>query len=286
VIKFCLIGAAGYVAERHMKAIKEVGGDLVAALDPHDSVGILDSYFPDCAFFTEFERFDRHCSKKEVKIDYVSICSPNYLHDAHIRFALRIGADAICEKPLVLNVHNLKSLKEFEEESNNRVWNILQCRLHPNVKVMDFPWSQHNWLLRHNVYVEYVTPRGKWYDYSWKSNVEKSGGLATNIGVHLFDLLSFAFGRLESAYVSRFNHREVVGRLYLKSAVVKYRLSTNQEIPKRIFRIDEQHEIDLTNGFNDLHTESYRQILDGKGFGIDDTLGAIEICEAIRGMMK
>lgn len=274
---FVLIGAAGYVAPKHMKAIKDVGGTLVAALDPHDSVGILDSYFPECAFFTEFERFDRFCSIH--KIDYVSICSPNYLHDADARLAMRIGADAICEKPVTLTERNLDGLLNVERLTGKRVWNVLQCRYHPAVSTVDLPTPQGR---KVDIEIEYVTPRGNWYDYSWKSNVKKSGGLATNVGVHLFDLVTHLYGECEEVIVDTRCDRYMEGRLELISAHVSWKLSIEMgSTPKRVFRI-EGRDYDLTNGFTDLHTKVYREILDGNGIGLEEARESIRICESIR----
>ena len=282
--KFVLMGAAGYVAPRHMKAIHHVGGDLVAAYDPHDSVGILDSYFPNCAFFTEFERLDRHIEKlrmKGTKIDYVSVASPNYLHDAHCRWALRIGADAICEKPLTNNARNLYSLKDLE--NGNKVFTILQLRLHENAQKIRERVSEKPF---HEVRVNYCTPRGKWYLHSWKGDVSKSGGLATNIGVHLFDLVSWLFGPWSGSngLIVETNEPDVVsGRLVLKYADVNWRLSIRQdEKPERTFEIDGEP-IEFSEGFTGLHDKSYEEILAGNGFGIIDAFQSIAICEAIRG---
>lgn len=274
---FAIIGAAGYVAPRHMKAIKDVGGTLVAALDPHDSVGVLDQYFPKCDFFTEFERFDRHCSRKSI--DYVSICSPNYLHDAHCRFAMRIGADAICEKPVTLTQHNIDDLSMVEQQTGRRVWNVLQCRYHPSVASPLLPAP-----LDHKVDIvfDYVTPRGRWYDYSWKADPKKSGGLATNIGVHLFDLVTHLYGRSSHVKVHESSERTMSGYLSLRCANVSWRLSiAMNEVPKRIFNIG-GIQYDLTSGFADLHTKVYQEILAGNGFGLEEARQSIKICEAIR----
>ena len=274
MIKFALIGAAGYIAPRHMKAIKDVGGELVVALDPHDSVGVLDSYFPDCAFFTEFERFDRHCEKLRREgqgVDYVSICSPNYLHDAHCRFAMRIGADAICEKPLVLNERNLDALKALEEETGRRVWGVYQLRYHSEVQRMkEFVDTRSD---NYAVEIDYQTPRGKWYYHSWKGQMEKSGGVETNIGCHLFDITSYLFGEL------KYDHdRE---SLWSENATVEWCLSIRKGDPRRFFKINREY-FDLNGGFTELHTEVYRQILAGNGIGIEDVRESVRICEAIR----
>ena len=274
---FALIGAAGYVAPRHMEAIRNLGGKLVAALDPHDSVGILDLYFPECHFFTEFERFDRHCTKLDGAIDYVSICSPNYLHDAHCRFAMRIGADAICEKPLVVSPHNLDELKEIEHHTGRRVWNILQCRLHPSVRAFTMkPGMKAD--------ITYTTPRGHWYDYSWKGNQEKSGGILYNIGVHLFDLMSYLFGELIEIYHVGMDKHLAFGSFALQSADVSFRLSTrlNHSLTRTIlFPGYDDAGIDLTTGFTQLHTESYRGIIYDQGFGIDEARKGIELCHSL-----
>ena len=276
-MKFALIGASGFVAPRHMKAIKEVGGELVAALDPHDSVGILDSYFPDCHFFTEFERFDRHCSLRR-DIDYVSICSPNYLHDSHARFAMRIGADAIVEKPLVLNTKNLDQLVKVEHETGRRVNTILQLRHHPSVKD-SFNYCQT--VEKENVAIRYFTPRGRWYDYSWKSDAEKSGGLIFNIGVHLVDVCTYLWGDLLGVSWVTGNSRYLSGRFRLVRADVNFTLDTEMGLkPTRTFRIGVD-ELDLSDGFTDLHTTSYQEIINGNGWGIRDAYQATKICQAI-----
>jgi len=281
MVDFALIGAAGYIAPKHLQAIKDVGGNLVAAVDPHDSVGIIDSYFPECSFFTEFERFDRHCEKLRRQghgIDYVSICSPNYLHDAHCRFALRIGADAICEKPLVLHERNLDSLKDMEEEKGRNIYTILQLRLHPEISKFNL-WKTK---FPMRIAIEYVTPRGKWYDHSWKGDVKKSGGLATNIGIHLFDLSVSLFGKCKNVTAWTENNRLCKGFMELQSAKVYWELSAEMgRSPVRKFIINDQ-EIELSNGFKDLHTKSYEQILAGKGFGIEDVRESVRICEIIR----
>lgn len=273
---FILIGAAGYVAPRHMAAIKAIGGNLVAAYDPHDSVGILDKYFPDCAFFTEFERLDRYVEKVGA-VDYVSIASPNYLHDAHCRWALRIGADAICEKPLVINERNLDSLARLE--NGNRVWTVLQLRLHPKAIALKERYTD---TAQHIVNVNYATARGKWYKYSWKGDISKSGGLATNIGIHLFDLVAWMFGDVESVPFIENSPECVSGVLFLERAEVSFRLSIRKdEPPERVFKIDGES-MDLSHIFDSLHIEIYKNILAGNGFGIEDTRQAIRICEDIR----
>lgn len=291
---FALIGAAGFVAPRHMKAIAEVGGQLVAALDPNDSVGVIDSSFPAADFFTEFERFDRHVDKlrrKGRKLDYVSICSPNYLHDAHIRFALRNQAQAICEKPLVLNPWNIDGLQEIEQETGTRVFNILQLRLHPSIialrEAMQAAGDQ-----THEVEITYITARGNWYHRSWKGQLEKSGGIATNIGVHFFDMLTWIFGDIEQSLVHLRQPDCAAGNLQLTNARVRWFLSINAEhLPDaqqaanqrtyRSIRVDGQ-EIEFSEGFADLHTASYRQILAGQGHGLETARQAVEMVYHIR----
>ena len=292
--RFALVGAAGYIAPRHMKAIRDTGHELVAALDPNDSVGVIDSYFPDADFFTEFERFDRHVDKlrrKGDKIDYVSICSPNYLHDAHIRFALRNGAHAICEKPIVLNPWNVDALEEIEQETGCRVFSIQQLRLHPAIVALkDRVDAQGN--RTHDVDVTYVTPRGHWYHSSWKGDLAKSGGVATNIGLHFFDMLLWVFGPVLENAVHTNRADCAAGTLILSRARVRWFLSVNaahlpaaaREGGKRTYRIitvsGEPQE--FSEGFGELHTESYRDILSGHGFGLDDARAAIETVSAIR----
>ena len=267
--RFALIGAAGYIAPRHMKAIKETGNNLVAALDPHDSVGILDSYFPNAHFFTEFERFDRHLEKlkrKGVGIDYLVVCSPNYLHDAHIRFGLRLGANVICEKPLVLNPWNVEALKEIEGEYPGNVFNILQLRLHPSVialkeKVDNGPADKV-----YKIDLQYFTSRGNWYHRSWKGEESKSGGIVTNIGVHFFDMLLWIFGDVEKNAVDQNEKTIASGFLKLKKAEVNWLLSIDQaNLPQvvkakgeRTFRSlnIEGEAFEFSDGFTDLHTKS------------------------------
>lgn len=292
---FALIGAAGYIAPRHMKAIKDTGNDLVAAFDPNDSVGIMDSYFPQAAFFTEFERFDRHVDKlrrQGGKIDYVSICSPNYLHDAHMRFALRNDADAICEKPIVLNPWNIDALQEIERETCNRIYTILQLRLHESIialkkKVESGPSDKI-----YEFDLTYQTSRGNWYYTSWKGDVAKSGGIATNIGVHFFDMLGWIFGKVKENIVHIHTHDRAAGLLEFERARVRWFLSIEYDtIPqnikssgKRTYRsmeVDGQ-QIEFSDGFTELHTTSYQDILSGGGFRIDASRQAIEIVHDIR----
>ncbi|RVU25539.1 Gfo/Idh/MocA family oxidoreductase [Sandaracinomonas limnophila] len=293
---FALIGAAGYIAPRHMKAIKDTGNDLVAAFDPYDGVGIMDSHFPNADFFTEFERFDRHVDKLRRQgnpIDFISICSPNYLHDAHIRFALKSGCDVICEKPLVLNPWNLDAIAEIEQETGKRVYSILQLRLHPSIialkeKIKNGPKDKV-----YDINLNYITSRGKWYHRSWKGVLEKSGGIATNIGVHFFDMLSWIFGEVQENLVTSINSETAKGNLKLKQANVNWSLSIDyNEIPeqvrlqgKRTYRTltIEGEEIEFSDGFTELHTKSYEEILKGNGFGVMENKTAIEIVSKIRG---
>jgi UDP-N-acetyl-2-amino-2-deoxyglucuronate dehydrogenase len=294
VNRFALIGAAGYVAPRHMKAIQETGHQLVAALDPNDSVGIIDSYFPDADFFTEFERFDRHVDKlrrKAQKVDYVSICSPNYLHDAHIRFALRNQAHAICEKPTVLNPWNLDALEEIEQETGCRVLTIQQLRLHPALIALKRRIVADE-ARTYDVDLTYITSRGHWYQSSWKGDIAKSGGIATNIGLHFFDLLVWVFGAVRESTVHANRPDCAAGVLRLQRARVRWFLSINPgHIPdahrqkgKRTYRsiTVDQEEVEFSEGFTELHTESYREILCGRGFGLDAVRGAVETVSEIR----
>ena len=292
---FALIGAAGYIAPRHLKAIKDTNNNLVAAFDRFDSVGVMDSYFPNSDFFVEFERFDRHIEKlhrNAVNLDYVSICTPNYLHDSHIRMALRRGADAICEKPLVLNPWNIDALAEIEKETGNKIFSILQLRLHPSIialreKVKNGPKDKI-----YDVDLTYLTSRGNWYYTSWKGDKEKSGGIATNIGVHFYDMLGWIFGDLKENKVHVHNHDRAAGNLEFEQARVRWFLSINYDtIPgevkntgQRTFRSIkvEGEEIEFSNGFTDLHTESYKDILSGKGFGVEHARQSIEIVHDIR----
>jgi len=294
---FALIGAAGYIAPRHLQAIKDTGNTLVAALDKSDSVGVLDKYFPDARFFTEFERFDRHAEKlrrqgPEKAIDYVSICSPNYLHDAHIRFALRIGADAICEKPLVLNPWNIDALREFEHETGKRIWTVLQLRLHPSIIALKEKVEKEKSEKKYEIDLTYITSRGRWYSVSWKGDFHKSGGVATNIGIHFFDMLLWIFGSPKHQEVHLSTPEKASGFLELEKARVRWFLSLDHsDLPpeavtagKRTFRaltIDGQA-IEFSDGFADLHTAVYRETLAGKGFGLDDSLPSIQLAHDIR----
>ena len=293
---FVLIGAGGYIAPRHMKAIKDTGNNLLAALDRHDSVGIMDSYFPEADFFTEFERFDRHVEKLKrqgIHTDYVSVCSPNYLHDAHIRFGLRIGADVICEKPVVLNPWNIDALMEIEKETGRNVYTILQLRLHPAIialreKIKNGPADK-----KYKVKLHYITSRGHWYHTSWKGDIQKSGGIATNIGVHFFDMLLWIFGDLKESTVQQHTDDTASGTLELEKANVEWFLSIDantlpEEIKKegkRTFRtltIDGDA-FEFSEGFTELHTRSYEEIIAGRGFPISETKKAIEVVSKIRG---
>ena len=295
---FALIGAAGYIAPQHMKAIMETGNKLVAAADPNDSVGVIDSYFPEAAFFTEFERFDRHAEKlrrKEQPIDYVSICSPNYLHDAHIRFALRIKAEAICEKPLALNPWNLDALAELEAEFGCRVWNILQLRLHPSIIALKEKVTAEIAADPRKMYdidLTYLTARGRWYFVSWKGYPEKSGGIATNIGVHFFDMLAWIFGPVEIQVVHLHRPDTAAGYFKLAHARVRWFLSVNADyLPEeavsrkartyRSITVDGE-EIEFSGGFVNLHTRSYEAILAGQGFGVEEARSSIETVHHIR----
>lgn len=293
---FALIGAAGYIAPRHMKAIKDTGNNLLAAYDKADSVGIIDSHFPSADFFVEFERFDRHIEKlkyeEDLYLDYVSICSPNYLHDAHIRFALRSGADAICEKPLVLNPWNIDKLQKVEEKTGKNIYNILQLRVHPSIielreKVANAPKNA-----KFEVDLTYLTSRGHWYQTSWKGDVSKSGGIATNIGVHFYDMLSWIFGGVQENIVHVHEKDRAAGYLEFENARVRWFLSINskylpEEVKKkgqttfRSITIDGE-ELEFSGGFTDLHTMVYKDILEGKGYGLEAARTAIEIVHKIR----
>jgi len=293
---FALVGAAGYIAPRHMKAIKETNNNLIAALDTFDSVGIIDSYFPNADFFVEFERFDRHISKlsfeKNIALDYVSICTPNYLHDAHIRFALRQNADAICEKPLVLNPWNIDSLETIENETGRRIWNILQLRVHPSIVALKEKIENGPKDKIYDVDLTYLTSRGHWYYTSWKGDLEKSGGIATNIGVHFYDMLTWIFGDVKQNVIHVHKHDRASGYLELEKARVRWFLSINEDVlPKEVREKNQRtyrsitiegEELEFSGGFTDLHTRSYEEILAGNGYGINDARRAIEIVHTIR----
>jgi len=294
---FALIGASGYVAPRHMKAIQETGNHLVAVTDPSDSVGIIDRFGYQVSYFPEFERFERHIERlnrgpEEDRVSYVSICSPNYLHDSHIRFALRVGADAICEKPLVLNPWNVDLLAELEKETGRRISTILQLRLHPEVRKLKSLIEGEKQNVKHTVTLDYLTPRGKWYAYSWKGDEKKSGGLATNIGIHLFDMLLWIFGSLKGYEVFQKTEAKISGHLSLEKADVTWNLSIDpQDLPDpadetggkayRRIMVDDQR-LDFSGGFTDLHTEAYKEILSGNGFGLDDVRPSIELVSKLR----
>jgi UDP-N-acetyl-2-amino-2-deoxyglucuronate dehydrogenase len=293
---FALIGASGYIAPRHLKAIKDTDNNLLAALDRFDSVGIMDSYFPEADFFVEPERFDRHLEKlrfdKNIKIDFMSICTPNYLHDAHIRMALRRGADAICEKPLVLNPWNLDALQKMEQESGNKVFNILQLRVHQSIidlkKKIDAAPKDKVF----DVDLTYLTSRGNWYFTSWKGNVSKSGGIATNIGVHFYDMLGFIFGDIKKNVVHVHTHDRASGYLEFERARVRWFLSINYDVLPEKIKVKGQRtyrsitidgeELEFSGGFTDLHTKVYEGVLDGNGYGLEDARQAIEIVHFIR----
>lgn len=292
---FGLIGVAGYIAPRHLKAIKDTNNNLVVALDKSETVGIIDSYFPDCSFYTEYERFDRYVEKikhTDKKLDYVSVCTPNYLHDSHIRFGLRAGADVICEKPLVLNPWNVDALEQMEAETGKKVYTILQLRLHQSIidwkkQIDEGPKDKI-----YNIDLTYITSRGTWYYASWKGQTEKSGGIATNIGVHFYDMLSWIFGPVEENIVHVYEHDRAAGFLRFEKARVRYFLSINAEtLPKEVVKkgirtyrkIDmDGQEIEFSRGFTELHTESYKKILNGEGYGLKDARQSIEIVSDIR----
>ncbi len=292
---FGIIGVAGYIAPRHLKAIKDTGNRLVVALDKSDSVGIMDSYFPQCSFYTEYERFDRFVEKikhTENRLDFVSVCTPNYLHDSHIRFGLRAGADVICEKPLVLNPWNIDALARMEEETGKKVYNILQLRLHPAIIKWKEMVDKGPKDKVYDVDLTYITSRGLWYYTSWKGDVAKSGGVATNIGVHFYDMLSWIFGKIRENIVHIYEHDRAAGLLVFDKARVRYFLSINSntlpkeaiEAGKRTYRKMEMDgkEIEFSDGFTELHTESYKNIFVGHGFGLDDARACIEIVHNIR----
>ena len=292
---FALIGAAGYIAPRHLKAIKDTDNQLIAALDRFDSVGVLDSYFPNADFFIEYERFDRHLEKLKrngTQLHYVSICTPNYLHDSHIRMALRRGADAICEKPLVLNPWNVEALHDIEQNTGNKIYTILQLRLHPSMialkqKVDKAPANQ-----KFDIDLSYITSRGNWYHISWKGDESKSGGIATNIGVHFYDMLSWIFGEVQESQVHLRETTKSAGYLEFEKARVRWFLSIDeQDLPQEILKKGQrtyrsikmnQEEIEFSGGFTELHTESYQQILSGNGFGLEEAKQSIEIVHSIR----
>ncbi|MDP5107249.1 MAG: Gfo/Idh/MocA family oxidoreductase [Polaribacter sp.] len=292
---FALIGAAGYIAPRHLKAIKDTNNTLIAALDKFDSVGIMDSYFPKADFFVEFERFDRHIEKLRrngTQLDYVSICTPNYLHDAHIRMALRSGADAICEKPLVLNPWNVDALQDIERESGKKIHTILQLRLHPSIIALKKKIDESPNDTKYDVDLTYITSRGKWYDISWKGDESKSGGIATNIGIHFFDMLAWLFGDVQENLVHLREKDKSAGYLEFEKARVRWYLSIDENsLPTNIREIGQRtyrsitingEELEFSTGFTELHTKSYFQILKGEGFGLVDAKESIKIAQKIR----
>ena len=294
---FAITGVGGYIAPRHLRAVRDTGNRLVAAVDPQDSVGLLDSYAFDVRFFTEVERFDRHLEKlrrgpDDNRLHFLSVCSPNYLHDAHCRLGLRVGADVICEKPLVISPWNLEPLRELEAETKKRIYNVLQLRVHPALVALRDKLQQEAPGKPHEVTLTYVTSRGAWYDVSWKGAEEKSGGIPTNIGIHFFDLLSWLFGPMETARVHLAQKRRMAGFLGLARANVRWFLSLeSSDLPfapepgkKTTFRsitVDGQ-EIEFSEGFADLHTRVYEEILAGRGFGLDDARASIEIAHKLR----
>lgn len=292
---FGIIGVAGYIAVRHLHAIKETGNNLLASLDKFDSVGRIDHYFPESDFFVEFERFDRHFDKLKrtgTKIDYVSICSPNYLHDSHIRFALRHHAEAICEKPIVLNPWNIDALQEIENETGHKIYTVLQLRLHPKIlelrkKIMNGPKGKV-----YDIDMTYITSRGNWYSISWKGDIQKSGGVATNIGIHFFDMLSWIFGDTKSNIVHLSEPHKAAGYLELENARVRWFLSVDyDDIPAQVKQTCQRtyrsitvdgEEIEFSEGFTDLHTMTYKEILAGRGFGLKDAQQSVETAYTIR----
>lgn len=294
---FAITGVAGFVAPRHLEAIRATGNRLIAAVDPHDAVGVLDRYGFDVRFFTEIERFDRHLEKlrrgpEEHRAHYVSICSPNYLHDAHIRLALRAGADAICEKPLVINPWNLDALQDLERETSRRVYTVLQLRLHPELMALKARLDAERGSVFHDVCLTYVTTRGRWYDVSWKGSEERSGGIVTNIGIHFFDLLVWLFGGVRESAVQMRGERRAAGMLELERARVLWFLSADPEdLPfppqpgvKTTYRsiTVDGHEVEFSEGFTDLHTRVYQEVLAGRGFGIDEARPSIALTSRIR----
>ena len=292
---FALIGAGGYIAPRHMKAIKDTGNNLLAALDKHDSVGILDSYFPSADFFIEFERFDRHLEKLKrqgTKTDFVSVCSPNYLHDAHIRFGLRIGADVICEKPIVLNPWNIDALLEIEKETGKNIYTILQLRLHPAIIALKEKVAAGPADKKYDINLQYITSRGHWYHASWKGDIQKSGGIATNIGVHFFDMLMWIFGAVKENNVMQHTADTASGNLVLEKANINWMLSIDANaLPaeakatgKRTYRVltIDGEAFEFSEGFTELHTKSYEEIIKGNGFGIGETKATIQLVHDIR----
>jgi UDP-N-acetyl-2-amino-2-deoxyglucuronate dehydrogenase len=296
---FALTGCAGYIAPRHLKAIKDTGNELLAAVDPHDSVGILDRYFSDVAFFTEFERFDRHLERlkrdpNRQGIDYLTVCSPNYLHDAHIRLALRLGANALCEKPLVANPWQLDALQEMEAESPGKVYTILQLRVHPSLIALKQKIDAAKSDKKYDVVLSYCTSRGKWYMYSWKGDIDKSGGVATNIGIHFFDMLSWLFGKVQHSEVHLAESKKMSGFMELENANVRWFLSIDKhDLPQEAKDAGQPtyrsitvngDEIEFSGGFTDLHTRMYEVTMEGNGFGMEVARPSIELVHNIRSM--
>jgi UDP-N-acetyl-2-amino-2-deoxyglucuronate dehydrogenase len=292
---FGLIGVAGYIAVRHLRAIKDTGNNLLASLDRFDSVGIIDNYFPQSDFFVEFERFDRHFDKLKrsgIKIDFVSICSPNYLHDSHIRFALRHHADAICEKPIVLNPWNVDALQEIENETGHKIYTVLQTRLHPRIIELRKKIENDKSDKIYNIDLTYVTSRGNWYYISWKGDLQKSGGVATNIGIHFFDMLSWIFGNAKKNIVHLSEPNKAAGFLELEKAKIRWFLSLDpNDLPSSVIRkgqktfrsiVIDGEEIEFSEGFTDLHTLTYKEILAGRGSGLEDARQSVEIAFTIR----
>jgi UDP-N-acetyl-2-amino-2-deoxyglucuronate dehydrogenase len=292
---FVLIGAAGYIAPRHLKAIKDTGNNLLAALDKHDSVGILDTYFPQADFFTEFERFDRHCEKLRrggTPIHYLSVCSPNYLHDAHVRFGLRIGADVICEKPVVLNPWNVDALMDIEKETRRKVYTIFQLRLHPVIRELREKILKEPAGKKYKVDLKYITSRGNWYHSSWKGDIHKSGGITTNVGIHFFDILLWIFGDVKANIVYEHNNDNASGKLELAKAEINWMLSIDgNRLPEearktgnRTYRslIIDEEEFEFSDGYAELHTRSYEEILGGKGIGLAEAKQVIQLACDIR----
>ncbi len=282
---FAIIGAAGYIAKRHVEAIKHVNGNLKMICDPNDNVGYIDSYFPDSMYFKEIERFDRQLNRLEYndeKIDFVSICSPNYLHDSHIRLALRNNCNVICEKPLVIKLEHIEMLKELEKKFDKKIHTILQLRHHPVIEQMKKNLVNQN--SKHKVKLEYITPRGKWYDYSWKGDYDKSGGILFNIGIHFFDMLIWLFGEPEKFSINK-TEKTVTGKLNLENAEVEFKLSIDKDNlpydewkPYRNLTFNNK-QFNFSEGFTDLHSISYKRIIEGKGFGINDVTPAIKLIE-------
>ena len=293
---FALVGAAGYIAPRHLKAIRDTQNNLIAAVDKHDCVGVMDAFFPKAAFFVEFERFDRHVEKlrreKDTKLDYVSICTPNFMHDAHIRFALRAGADAICEKPLVLNPWNIDALAEIEKETGQKIYNVLQLRLHKTIIDFRDRMQARRGDKKIDVDLTYITSRGNWYYASWKGDISKSGGIATNIGVHFFDMLNWVFGDIQDSQVHVHTHDRASGYLEFEHARVRWFLSINADtLPAEVAAKGQRtyrsikiggEELEFSEGFTELHTETYKDILSGGGYGLEDARTAVEIVHGIR----